>query len=90
MLFYRNLSQVQWELYLHFRKEALCVTGISDLNSLNIARRLETVYFEDLYNILISIINGNKDKNNSHSRMNSASNNEKVSTLYMNTRKHVF
>ena len=41
--------------------EEFCVTVISRLNSLNYACRIEAAHFEDLFNTLIFIINGNKD-----------------------------
>lgn len=41
--------------------EEFCVTGISSLNSLNYACTIEAAHFEDLFNTLISIINGNTD-----------------------------
>lgn len=62
MLFYRNISQVQCELYLHLRKEAFYETDISNFNSFNVADRKEAAHFDDLCNTLISIINGNKDQ----------------------------
>lgn len=62
MLFYRNASQFQCELYLHLREEGFYATGISNFNFFKVASRIEAAHFEDLYNTLISIINGNKDE----------------------------